>query len=241
KAMKGATRQISKIGVAIEKQKTSIDQIEEIAVVLDQQTSNWEKEEREDREKHTTDPKQETQFVTPGSSRSASPKPFKRRSFWRESIVNPEEPRPLKNKEGAEDPSFMNQTWIAGNPIAKEAQTKKPEPFDRKKGKEAKAFLIKMDIHFEDYDEGTFNDNQKISATLMNMANRDASKWAEPLLQKILAKETHEFLHSWAIFKKAFLENFSGPVKKDKAIRALNQLTQTKSALDYIIQFQILI
>ncbi|KAG9119126.1 hypothetical protein FRC07_006015, partial [Ceratobasidium sp. 392] len=63
----------------------------------------------------------ETRFATPGSSRAASPRPFKGRSSWRESTANPEGARPLGDKEGIEDPYFMNQTTIAGNPIPKEA------------------------------------------------------------------------------------------------------------------------
>ena len=35
-----------------------------------------------------------------------------------------------------------------------------------------------MEIYFGDYDEGTFNDNRKISATLMNMGEGEASNWA---------------------------------------------------------------
>ncbi|KAG9120066.1 hypothetical protein FRC07_004598 [Ceratobasidium sp. 392] len=107
---------------------------------------------------------------------------------------------------------------MAGIGIPKEARTKKPKPFSGKRGTEAEGFLTRMDIYFGDYDKGTFNDNQKISATLMNMASGDAAKWAQSLLQKMAAKETQEFFRSWESFKAAFLRNFADPVKKEKVI-----------------------
>ncbi|KAG9083692.1 hypothetical protein FRC07_013845, partial [Ceratobasidium sp. 392] len=212
KAMKECTRLISEILDIAKKQDINVDRIEEIVIALDQRTTNWENKEREEKEKRgtnpqqekqsarpgsSTNPQQETRFTLAGSSRAASPEPFKGKASWRESTANPEGARPLGGREEMEEPSFMNQTTNAGNPIPKEARAKKPEPFNGKKGRGAEAFLIKMEIYFEDYGEGTFNDNQRISTTLMNMGNGDASKWAEPLLRTISEKGTHEFLGSW--------------------------------------------
>ncbi|QRV96908.1 Retrotransposon gag protein [Ceratobasidium sp. AG-Ba] len=72
------------------------------------------------------------------------------------------------------------------------------------------------------------------------MQNGDAGNWAQPFLRKLLLKEEHTILQSWANFKKAFLADFSDPVKKEKAIRDLNKLTQTKSAQSYVTQFRTL-
>ncbi|QRV84466.1 Retrotransposon gag protein [Ceratobasidium sp. AG-Ba] len=127
-----------------------------------------------------------------------------------------------------------------GTSIPKEVQTKKPDPFNRRKGKEAKNFIMKMEIYFDDYEEGIFDDKKKITNVLMNMQNGDAGNWAQPFLHNLSLKEEHPILESWTSFKKAFLAHFLDPVKKEKAIRDLNKLTQTKSAQSYVTQFRTL-
>ncbi|KAG8695056.1 hypothetical protein FRC09_009418 [Ceratobasidium sp. 395] len=115
---------------------------------------------------------------------------------------------------------FANQTTLSGKDIPKEARTKIPESFDGKKGKEAKNFIIKMELFFDNFEEGTFNDYRRIKSTLMNMKSGEANNWAQPLLQKLSSKEVHEFLASWENFKKAFLINFDDPVRGKKRILA---------------------
>ncbi|KAG8710513.1 hypothetical protein FRC08_017069 [Ceratobasidium sp. 394] len=73
------------------------------------------------------------------------------------------------------------------------------------------------------------------------MAPGEAADWAQPLLQKVSEKDTQGPLKSWSGLKVAFLLHFQDPVKKEKAIRELTKLTQTKSAQAYTTQFRILI
>ncbi|KAG8696835.1 hypothetical protein FRC08_006909 [Ceratobasidium sp. 394] len=143
-------------------------------------------------------------------------------------------------KEHPKETTFMNQTTITGTLIPKEAWTKKPEPFSGKKGKEAEAFLMKMEIYDGDYDEGTFSDGRKTTALLMNMAPGEAADWAQPLLKKVSKKDTKGLLKSWNTLKAAFLLHFQDPVKKEKAIQELAKLSQTKSAQAYATRLRIL-
>ncbi|KAG8706287.1 hypothetical protein FRC09_002490 [Ceratobasidium sp. 395] len=113
-----------------------------------------------------------------------------------------------------------------------------PYSFDGKQGKEAQTFLTKMGLYFADAKEGTFNDKRKIVQTLLDMNGGDSSSWAQPLLIKLEAGEDHEFLELWEECKKAFLINFGDPVKKDRAMRALNSLVQTTSVSHYATQFR---
>ncbi|QRV96424.1 Retrotransposon gag protein [Ceratobasidium sp. AG-Ba] len=189
--------------------------------------------------------RREPRVRVPGSpscsrSPSAEPQPFASRSFQRESTVQPTVPLTRRGQTEPEKPSFLNQTTTVGKSIPKEARTKKPDPFNGKKGKEAKNFIMKMEIYFDDYDEGTFDDRKKITNTLMNMESGDAANWAQPFLRKLSQKETHPILASWRKFKKSFLDDFSDPVKKEKAIRELSKLTQTRSAQAYVTQFRTL-
>ena len=94
-----------------------------------------------------------------------------------------------------------------------------------------------MELYFGDYEEGTFDDNRKITATLANIAEGDGSKWAEPILRKLSQQEPHILAESWRGFKEAFLINFADPIKKEKAIRSLNKLVQTGSTQAYTTQF----
>ncbi|KDN45625.1 hypothetical protein RSAG8_04709, partial [Rhizoctonia solani AG-8 WAC10335] len=123
--------------------------------------------------------------------------------------------------------------------IPKGAKLKKPEPFNGKRGAEAETFLMKMQMYFNDY-QNAFTDERKIIATLSNMGEGEPSRWAKPLLHKLMDKETHEYLTTWNSFKKAFLLNFSDPLKKDKAIRDINKLKRTGSAQIYASHFRTL-
>ncbi|KAG8731027.1 hypothetical protein FRC10_002104 [Ceratobasidium sp. 414] len=162
----------------------------------------------------------------------------------RESTTKPEGLRrakpPTQGDAGEEEEPYLNQTTTAGATIPKEARTKKLEPFSGKKGKEGEAFLIRMEVHFQDYEDGTFNNNWKIRATLMNMSVGDTMNWAQLLLQLSAAQESHKFLESWVSFKKGFLTYFSDPTKKEKAVRELSKLTQTASAQNYTVTFRTL-
>ncbi|QRV87193.1 Retrotransposon gag protein [Ceratobasidium sp. AG-Ba] len=198
-------------------------------------------EERPTRETYRWEPRV-TIPESPSRSRSPSiePRPFERQSFQRESTAQPTVPLTRKTREDPDRPSFLNQTTTMGTSVPKEARTKKPDPFNGRKGKEAENFVMKMEIYFDDYEEGIFNDKKKITNVLMNMQNGDAGNWAQPFLRKLLLKEEHPILESWTSFKKAFLADFLDPVKKEKAIRDLNRLTQTKSAQSYVTQFRTL-
>ncbi|KAG8741785.1 hypothetical protein FRC10_002420 [Ceratobasidium sp. 414] len=137
-------------------------------------------------------------------------------SFARESttkLEGVERAKPPAPEVEKEDEPYLNQTTTMGATIPKEAQTKKPDPFNGKKGKEGEAFIVRMEVHFQDYEDGTFNDNWKICATLMNMSTGDTMNWAQPLLCLSAAQEDHEFLESWDSFKKGFLTHFSNPAK----------------------------
>ena len=98
---------------------------------------------------------------------------------------------------------------------------------------------MKMEIYFNDYPKA-FDHARKITATLTNMAEGEASKWAKPLLRKALDQEDHSALRSWVEFKKYFLVAFGDPIKKDRAIREMGKLTQTGSAQHYASQFRLL-
>ncbi|KAG8682359.1 hypothetical protein FRC09_016822, partial [Ceratobasidium sp. 395] len=174
---------------------------------------------------------------------------FNPKEFQRESTAPPAKkthktrpdasPARETQREGKTE-MFANQTTLSGKDIPKEARTKIPESFDGKKGKEAKIFITKMELFFDDFEEGTFNDYRRIKSTLMNMKSGEASNWAQPLLQKLSSKEVHEFLASWENFKKAFLINFDDPVRREKAVRELNSLKQTRSTSEYATEFRIL-
>ncbi|KAG9125013.1 hypothetical protein FRC07_009315, partial [Ceratobasidium sp. 392] len=250
-SMTKSAENVAQIGRVLKEQKGSLSRIEKtvgaldskisrIEVELDQKISRMETEFGKQKEEEEAD---NERVVTLGSDRSNSliGEPFGRRTFARESTVRPEKSKRPEPRKEPEPPSFMNQTTMAGVGIPKVARAKKPEPFSGKRGREAEGFLTRMNIYFGDYEEGTFNDNQRITSTLMNMADGDAAKWAQPLLQKIAARETHEFFRSWESFQAAFLRNFADPVKKEKAIRALENLMQTRSAQEYATQFCILV
>ncbi|QRV87035.1 Retrotransposon gag protein [Ceratobasidium sp. AG-Ba] len=223
----------------IDETLTALEQrVTDLANSLDKQPAVEERTTRETR-------RREPRVTVPGSpSRSRSPsidpQPFVGRSFQRESTAQPTVPLTRRTRGEPEGPSFLNQTTAMGTSVPKEARTKKPDPFNGKKGKEAENFIMKMEIYFDDYEEGIFDDKKKITNVLMNMQNGDAGNWAQPFLCKLSLKEEHSILQSWANFKKAFLADFSDPVKKEKAIRDLNRLTQTKSAQSYVTQFRTL-
>ncbi|KAG9078310.1 hypothetical protein FS749_009709 [Ceratobasidium sp. UAMH 11750] len=151
--------------------------------------------------------------------------PFKRRSFVRESTAAPKK----ESKQHPKETTFMNQTTKAGTLIPKEARTKKPELFSGKQGKEARAFLMRMEIYFGDYNKGTFSDGRKTTALLMNMGPIEAADWAQPLLKKVSEKDTQGPLKSWGALKAAFLLHFVDPVKREKAIWELGKLAQTRA------------
>lgn len=98
---------------------------------------------------------------------------------------------------------------------------------------------MKMEIYFNDYGNA-FTDGRKISTTLTNMAEGEASRWAKPFLRRHLANEPHEFLQSWVHFRQAFLTTFSDPIKKERAIQDINKLVQKGLAQLYTAQFRTL-
>ncbi|KAG9087681.1 hypothetical protein FS749_002750 [Ceratobasidium sp. UAMH 11750] len=98
---------------------------------------------------------------------------------------------------------------------------------------------MKMEVYFNDY--GTyFTDEKRIDATLVNMKEGEATKWAKPLLAKRLAGTAHPALVSWQAFKHAFLLTFGDPIKKERAIRDIGKFKQTRSAKEYATEFRIL-
>jgi polyhydroxyalkanoate synthesis regulator phasin len=171
-----------------------------------------------------------TQEDSPGPlSRRTSPSP------------NPHQRGRTQTREVTRETNHtVNQTTTSGADIPKEARAKKPDPYSGRKGQEAENFLMKMNLYFGDYPEGTFNDYRKMTLTLTNMKEGEASNWALPLLQRLTTGKTHEFTKSWESLQNALLTNFSDPIKKDKAIRDLSKLTQTKSTQSYATQFRIL-
>ncbi|KAG9122096.1 hypothetical protein FRC07_001669 [Ceratobasidium sp. 392] len=250
-SMTKSAENVAQMGKVLKEQKGSLSRIEKITgaldlkisrieMDLDQKISRMEMELGKQKEEQAAD-NERIEILGLDQSNSPIGEPFLRRTFARESTARPEKPKQLEPRKEPKPPSFMNQTTMARIGIPKEARAKKPEPFSGRRGTEAEGFLTRMNIYFGDYEEGTFNDNQKITSTFMNMASRDAAKWAQPLLQKIAAKETHEFFRSWESFQVAFLRNFADPVKKEKAIRALENLMQIKSAQEYATQFCILV
>jgi cell pole-organizing protein PopZ len=127
----------------------------------------------------------------------------------------------------------------ASDKIPKGAKAKKPEAFKGKRGQEAENFLMKMEVYFSDYGQA-FDDRRKITTTLTNMEEGEATKWAKPLLRRQIDQTAHESLRTWGTFKNAFLLAFGDPIKKDRAIREIGRLTQTGSAQHYASQFRIL-
>lgn len=101
--------------------------------------------------------------------------------------------------------------------IPKDARMKRPDAFSGKRGQEAETFLSKMNMYFNDWvDTGAFTDHRKISTTLANLKEGDASRWAKPLINKINNQEPHEHLRNWASFQQAFLSHFGDPVTSGK-------------------------
>jgi hypothetical protein len=122
--------------------------------------------------------------------------------------------------------------------IPKGARAKKPEAFSRKKGKEAETFLMKMELYFRDY-PAVFADDRKITTTLTHMTDGgEGGKWAQPLLKHCVDETPHATLQNWESFKQAFLIQFSDPIKKERAVRDLRELTQTGSASLYATAFR---
>jgi hypothetical protein len=124
--------------------------------------------------------------------------------------------------------------------IPKEVRVKKPDPFSGKKGWEAENFIMRMEIYFNDYEPGTFSDSRKITTALTNMGPGEGANWSDPILRSVSSQSAHAYTTNWNTFKEAFLLNFADPIKKEKAIRELGKLTQTKSAQSYASQFRVL-
>lgn len=143
---------------------------------------------------------------------------------------------------GTEVKDPAHSTTIYGARTTKEdlpkgARLKKPEAFSGKRGREAETYLMKMELYFCEY-PNSFDDDRKIEAVLANMAEGEASQWAQPILLKQLNGTFHKNLQSWKTFKEAFLLSFSDPVKKEKAIQDITQLKQTGLAQRYATQFR---
>ncbi len=110
------------------------------------------------------------------------------------SIRSPERvstPLPPKRTKGShQDPKDKED-------IPRGAKAKKPDAFEgKRRNQEAENFLMKMEVYFNDY-PGAFNENKKITATLSNMKEGDATRWAQPLLKRILEGTEHTALSSW--------------------------------------------
>ncbi|QRV88421.1 Retrotransposon gag protein [Ceratobasidium sp. AG-Ba] len=151
----------------------------------------------------------------------------------------PSEPPSRGHTPHPRTPKKPKQTENVPDDIPKGARAEKPEAFSGKRGQEAEIFLMKMEIYFNDY--GTaFNDSRKMATFLTNMGEGEASKWAKPLLRKILDKEQHEYLTDWISLKNAFLLAFSDPMKKERAIQNIHKLQQNGSAQSYVTAFRTL-
>jgi hypothetical protein len=113
-------------------------------------------------------------------SRSASPEEedwtgLSRRSA-RESTA-----RPARSQRAEPEATEEDGTMPVVPPtftIPKEVRVKKPEPFTGKKGREAKNFIMRMEVYFNDYEQGTFNDNRNITTTLVNMSPGESMNWS---------------------------------------------------------------
>src|SRR5436190_20064633 len=124
--------------------------------------------------------------------------------------------------------------------IPRGAKAKKPDAFEgKRRDQAADIFLMRMEVYFNDY-PGAFDDHKKITAALSNMKEGDATRWAQPLLKRLLEGREHPALRSWQTFKEAFLLAFGDPIKKERTIRDMQKLVQTKSAQDYASAFRIL-
>ncbi|QRV98627.1 Retrotransposon gag protein [Ceratobasidium sp. AG-Ba] len=151
----------------------------------------------------------------------------------------PSEPPSRGHTPHPRTPKKPKQTENTPEDIPKGARAKKPDAFSGKRGQEAEIFLMKMEIYFTDY--GTaFNDSRKMATFLTNMGEGEASKWAKPLLRKILDQEQHEYLVNWISLKNAFLLAFSDPMKKERAIQNIHKLQQNGSAQSYVTAFRAL-
>ncbi|QRV92876.1 Retrotransposon gag protein [Ceratobasidium sp. AG-Ba] len=151
----------------------------------------------------------------------------------------PSEPPSRGHTPHPRTPKKPKQTENAPEDIPKGARAKKPEAFSGKRGQEAEIFLMKMEIYFNDYG-AAFNDSRKMATFLTNMGEGEASKWAKPLMRKILDQEPHEYLTNWISLKNAFLLAFSDPMKKERAIQNIHKLQQNGSAQSYVTAFRTL-
>ncbi|QRV92650.1 Retrotransposon gag protein [Ceratobasidium sp. AG-Ba] len=151
----------------------------------------------------------------------------------------PSEPPSRGHTPHPRTPKKPKPTENTPEDIPKGARAKKPDAFSGKRGQEAEIFLMKMEIYFNDY--GTaFNDSRKMATFLTNMGEGEASKWAKPLMRKILDQEQHEYLANWISLKNAFLLAFSDPMKKERAIQNIHKLQQNGSAQSYVTAFRTL-
>ncbi|QRV98617.1 Retrotransposon gag protein [Ceratobasidium sp. AG-Ba] len=151
----------------------------------------------------------------------------------------PSEPPSRGHTPHPRTPKKPKQTENAQDDIPKGAQAKKPNAFGGKRGQEAEIFLMKMEIYFNDYGMA-FTDSRKMATFLTNMGEGEASKWAKPLMRKILDQEQHEYLTNWISLKNAFLLAFSDPMKKERAIQNIHKLQQNGSAQSYVTAFRTL-
>ena len=216
---RGLNRVISEFNQALSSYSKKLGNLEEITIAIEERTADMAKvlETKHSQQDHTTE------------QHERAHSPFKYPDFQRASTEHPRNEEPVR-----EQPSAVTQN------IPKEARAKKPDQFNGKKGKEAESFLSRMELYFQDYDEGTFSDARKISNTLLNMGAGAASAWAQPFIRDMTLKKEHEMLSSWETFKAKFLGDFSNPSKKEKAVREIKALKQTRDALSYTSQFRLL-
>ena len=215
----GLNRVISEFNQALSAYSKKLANLEELTIAIEERTADIRKilETGHPRQDNTTGQHERTHS------------PFRYPDFQRASTEHPRKEEPIR-----EQPSATTQS------IPKEARAKKPDQFNGKKGKEAESFLSRMELYFQDYDEGTFSDARKISNTLLNMGAGAASAWAQPFIRDMTLKREHEMLSSWEIFKAKFLGDFSDPSKKERAVREIKALRQTRDALSYTSQFRLL-
>ncbi|KAG8683243.1 hypothetical protein FRC08_014400 [Ceratobasidium sp. 394] len=226
------------INAVLVSQRTKLDTIEELLQVVEDRGSHTIKDRQDPPARRGWEPSE----GRPATPRRESHAPIGIGTPLAESTVIPPErtTRRRASFRRTTSPERSRSPPRKRPSIPKEARARRPDRFSGKKGREAEAFMTKMEAHFADYDDYDIDDERKIRATLSNMAEGKADDWAQPLLQKFTRGEDHEFFQSWETFRKAFLDSFTDPVKKEKAVRELGNLKQTGAAQDYATKFRTL-
>lgn len=136
-------------------------------------------------------------------------------------------------------PSPIQRPLPPQNNIPKSARQKIPDPFEGKRAADAESYLMRLEMHFEDNEEGYQTDDAKIRKLLANTKEGSmAAGWSLPLIRDWQNGRREGVLSSWATLKSNFLTTFGDPNRRSKAVKSINKLSQVGSAQKYATDFR---